>query len=431
MLPALIATLSLIVLGIPIVLALDRDASPMRLLGLACLYGTGAIYFVLLALSVLHVRWTLLSVTIGAFVIVLPFVRPLSTQHSAPGTRFHIVDVFALATPIAFACYATIAPLWEWDFWAIWGLKARVFLERGGIDWRFLESRWNSFVHPDYPLLVTFAYDFVALASGGWSDRWLGILFVAWALAFLFVARDLAGRETTPLVAALIAFVISCVGNSRYVGLAEGALIAYLGAGVLFVRRAVVFDDDAAWRHGAILLGLAACTKNEGLAMVASVAVAVVVIDVKRWQRVLRLWPAVAIALPWLVLRALHDLPTDVVSGSIVSRLLARLPEAGKIFKLLDLQLYQPWLWIALIFGIAAAPLAAWKRERFILTACFLQIAVYIAVYFSTPRDPGWHIVTSWSRLTAQVAPPLAYGVIVMLANTLWSPNAEARSEQQ
>ena len=189
MLPALIAALSLIVLGIPIVLALDRDAAPLRLLGLACLYGTGAIYIVLLALSVLHVRWTLLSVTIGAFIIVLPFVRPLSTQHSALSTRFHIVDIFSFATPFAFACYATIAPLWEWDFWAIWGLKARVFLERGGIDWCFLESRWNAFAHPDYPLLVPFAYDFVALASGGWSDRWMGILFVAWALAFLFVAR--------------------------------------------------------------------------------------------------------------------------------------------------------------------------------------------------------------------------------------------------
>jgi hypothetical protein len=426
MAPILIAILSLTVLGIPFVLALDREASPLRLLGLAFLYGAGAIYVALLALSVLHVQWTLLSVTIAAVVMALPCLRAFRTRHSATGTRLHVVDAFALITPLCLAVYATVTALWEWDFWAIWGLKARVFLEHGGIDWRFLESRWNVFAHPDYPLLVPFVYDFAALVNGEWSDRWLGLLFVAWALSLLLVARDLAGRETTPLAAGLIAFVISCLGNSRYVGLAEGALIAYLGAGVLFVRRAVLFDDDAAWRHGAVLLGLAACTKNEGLAVVASVAVAIVVTDVKRWRRVLRLWPAVAIVLPWLVLRALHDLPTDVVSGSIVTRLVARLPDGWKIIRLLVSTLDQPWLWVALLFGIAVVPLAAWKRERFVLTACFLQIAVYAAVYFSTPHNPGWHILTSWPRLTAHVAPPLAFAVMIELAR-----HAEARSEQQ
>src|SRR5205823_1989070 len=194
--------------------------------------------------------------------------------------RLHVIDLFALVTPFAFAWYATIAPLWEWDFWAIWGLEARVFLEAGGIDWRFLTSPWNTFAHPDYPLLLPLAYD--------------------------------------------------------------------------FVRRAIVFDDVVAWRHGAILLGLAACTKNEGLAMLASTAIAIVVSDVRRWRRVVRLWPAAAIALPWLVLRALHDLPTDVVGGSIASRLVARLPEAGKIFAMLNADLHEPWFWTALLLGIVA-----------------------------------------------------------------------------
>ena len=71
MAPVLVAILSLTVLGIPFVLAVDRSAPPLRLLGLAFLYGTGVIYFVLLALSVLHVRWSLLSVTIAAIVVAV------------------------------------------------------------------------------------------------------------------------------------------------------------------------------------------------------------------------------------------------------------------------------------------------------------------------------------------------------------------------
>jgi hypothetical protein len=415
----LIAILSLAILGIPLVLAVDRAASPLRLLGLSLLYGNGAIYFVLLALSVLHIRWTLLSVTIAALLLVLPFARSLSPQSSALSTRLHVLDLAALVAPAALACYATIAALWEWDFWAIWGLKARVFLEAGGIDWRFLESRWNAFCHPDYPLLVPFAYDFAALIGGGWSDRWLGLFFVAWALALILVVRDLAALETTPAKAALITVALSFLAVSRYIGLAEGALIAFIGAGVLFVRRAILTDDDVAWRHGAILLGLAACTKNEGLAMLASVAIAVAIIDIKNLRR---LWPAAAIALPWLLLRALHDLPTDVVSGSLASRFAARIAQAGQIFKLLIEDLHAPWLWAAILLGLLLIPR---RREGFVLLATLFQIAFYVAAYFVTPHDPAWHIGTSWPRLTMQIAAPIAFAVMIECAG-----HAEARSEQ-
>src|SRR5512140_1487501 len=155
-----VAILSLVVVGIPIVLAVDRRARGTLLLGAAFLYGSGAIFLVLLVLSVLHVRWTLLSVTLAALVVFcaafwigrrnaggLPARRP---DKFAPD----VIDLLTAFTIVCYGLYATLAPLWEWDFWAIWGLKARTFLEIGGIDWRFLESRWNAFAHPDYPLLV-------------------------------------------------------------------------------------------------------------------------------------------------------------------------------------------------------------------------------------------------------------------------------------
>jgi len=50
----------------------------------------------------------------------------------------------------------------------------------------------------------------------------------------------------------------------------------------------------------------------------------------------------------------------------------------------------------------------------------------YIAAYYATPHDPRWHIVTSWPRLTMQIALPLMVTVMVMLAVS-FRPNAEAR----
>jgi len=50
-----------------------------------------------------------------------------------------------------------------------------------------------------------------------------------------------------------------------------------------------------------VLLGLAACVKNEGIALLVSVALALLF---AQRRNVRRLWPAVAIAAPWLLLRA-------------------------------------------------------------------------------------------------------------------------------
>jgi hypothetical protein len=426
----LIAILSLAVLGIPIALAVDRRARGPLLIGTAFLYGSGTMYFVLLTLSIAYIRWNLLSITIASLIVFCAaalIARRRSGDGAGEQTNPHLLDLVTLFTIVCYALYATLAPVWEWDFWAIWGLKARTFLEIGAIDWRFLESHWNTFAHPDYPLLVPLNYDFVALLNGGWSDRWLGLICVAWVVALALVVRSLAARETTPFFAALLTTVIAALGFSRYVGLAEGALIAFGGAGVLFVRAALLDDDDVAWRHAALMLGFAANCKNEGLALLVAVTIAVVATSRPRF---LKLIPAYALAAPWLILRALHTLPTDIVEGSTISRLLARLPYAHQILLFLAEQLTRPWFWIAILIGILVGPAALRNRERLLFLVTAIQCLFFVVVYFITPNDLRWHVQSSWPRLTAQLAVPITFAVFLMLANSLLpeedAPHAEA-----
>jgi hypothetical protein len=417
----LITILALLVAGLPIALAVDRRARGALLIGVAFLYGSGLVFVALLALSILHIKWTLISATVAGLLGCLVAwwaARRRSAQHSALSTHhvsLHWLDLVTLLTLIGYTVFATLAPVWEWDFWSIWGLKARVFFELGGIDWRFLESRWNAFSHTDYPLLVTLNYAFAALVNGGWSDRWLGVLLVAWAAAATLIVRALAAQETTPLVASLIALAAGPIAASHSIGLAETALIAFGGAAVLFLRRAVLFDDQAAWRHGAILLGLAANTKNEGLALLTAVAVALLFL---KPRRVLRLWPAVALAIPWLLLRAVHTLQTDIIEGSVLARVISRLPATLPILHLLRRYLIHPWFWVALLAGIVVAPAARRNREAFVLLVTAVQLGFYVGAYFATPNDPHWHIWTSWPRLTVQLALPVAFAVIMMLAGS-------------
>ncbi|MDQ6803066.1 MAG: glycosyltransferase family 39 protein [Acidobacteriota bacterium] len=424
-----VAMLSMTVVGLGIALAIDRSLRGPMLLGLAYLYGSGAVFAVMFALTLLRIRWNVFTVSVPllAIVIVLALL-PRRTANGQRRTKLHWLDIPTLVSIIGFGFFATAAPLWEWDFWAIWGLKARVFLGHGGIDWHFLESPWNTFVHADYPLLVPFNFDFVALLNNGWSDRWLGLLSVGWAAALVLIIRGLASDETSVVPAALVTLVITDLAASRYPGLAEGPLIAFGAAGLLCIRRGLQNDDSAAWRHGPILLGLAASTKNEGLALVVSVTIALLIV---RRRAVLHLWPAIVIAAPWLILRATHYLPTDIAGGSALHRVFYRLHFAHEILLYLAAHLYEPWFWGSVLLGLIVAPSVARRREAFVLIATVTQLGFYIASYFATPHDARWHVATSWPRLTDQIAIPITYVVFLALAKYVAamkdSPHAEAR----
>jgi hypothetical protein len=424
-----VAILSLTVLGLPVALAVDRSSRGPLLLGTAFLYGSGAIYLVLLGLSVLHIPWTVVTLAIAALLpwAALWFIPRQPTTDNRQ-LNFHWLDIPTLLTLIGFAFYCTLAPMWEWDFWAIWGLKARVFLEHGGIDWQFLESRWNAWVHPDYPLLVTLNFDFVALLNGGWSDRWLGALSFAWAVALVLIVRGLAAREASTVPAAVVTLAVVPIAASRYVGLGEGPLIAFGAAGVLLAWRALRLDDAAAWRHAALLLGFAACVKNEGVALLVSVTIAVLIL---RARDVMRLWPAFAVVVPWIILRATHDLPTDIATGSVVGRVLYRMPYSAEIFLFLMRWMYHPFFWAALLAGLLILPARARREQSFILLVTAVQFGFYVGSYYATPHDARWHVAASWSRLTEQIAIPITYAVVLMLAKYIAaveeSPDAEAR----
>jgi hypothetical protein len=431
MISALVSVLLVALLGVPIVRAVDRAARGALLAAMSFLYGSGAVFLLMLTLSTLQVRWTAGVAGISALALfgVAAFIATRRSGPHSTGTygRMHVIDLVTLVSVAGYALFMTLAAPWEWDFWAIWGLKAKVFFEAGGLDWRFLENPWNAFVHPDYPMLVPLNFDFAALVSGTWDDRWIGVMSAAWGVSLLLLLRALAARETTPLLASLLTLALAAPSLSRYVGMAEGALVAFGAAGVLFVRQALRDEDAASWRHGALMMGLAANCKNEGVALVAAVTLALVVVRGARGgvvSRIMRLWPAYVLIAPWIVVRAAHALPTDLAGGDAIARLIERLGHAGEILRLLAVRLYEPWAWAALLVGLLAVPAAAIVRERFVFIVTSIQLVFFIGAYFATPYDVQWHVFTSWPRLTTQLAVPISFVVLLMLAQSLRSADA-------
>jgi hypothetical protein len=420
----------LTLLGIPVVLAVDRRVPPRTLLGLSFLAGAGLATLILLSLSLIRVAWSRGSFAAIALAVMAFFswlairqARSLSGISPAHSTRASgvavVLDACTLLAVVGHGIYATLAPLGQWDFWTDWGLKAKVFWFHRGVDWAFLSSPANFYAHRDYPPLVPLTMDFFSLVRGGWEDRWVGLLFTAFAAALLLVARDLMSEElqSQPL-ASFAALALAGPALVLWIGLADGPLIAYGSLAVLMLRRALR-QGGPSWIWGALLLGCAALTKNEGVALIGSAALALLAAERWRFSSVLRLVPAAALAAAWLLPRSIHGLTSELLEAGAGSRFLGRISEPAPFLTALgSIRWHRPLLWAAAGAAFLLIP-GSIRRERFFLINTGLQILVLFLIYATSPHPLPWHVYNSSERFSAQQTFALSYVALALLLTTL------------
>src|SRR5688572_24650315 len=112
--------------------------------GLAFLYGSGLIFVVLELLSLFGIPWSRTPVLPAVAVAAIAFGFALRETPAGAHFRPAAGDGLTLAILGFYALYSTAAPPWAWDYSAIWGLKARTFFEKSGIDWEFLQTQTNA-----------------------------------------------------------------------------------------------------------------------------------------------------------------------------------------------------------------------------------------------------------------------------------------------
>ena len=383
---------------------------PHQLIGETYLLGSAALAFLLMAMSIAGIRWSRTPVIAGALVVIV--VMALIIRRGAPfeWPRLGWPNLIDVATAILVAGYVrvtTLAPPAEADFYAMWGAKAKQFFMTGGIDWRFLQDALNLPSHVDYPMLLPLLYDVQALLAGGWpNERWLAVIHIATSVSALLVLRALLADEMPKLARAAATLIVMPLVFSPYFGLPEGLLVAYGTLALLFLRRAVRDGDAALALRSAVYLGLAASCKNEGLALLVAAAAAVVL---TRPRLVTRLWPAIAIILPWLILKWHYGLESDLVQTGAFGRFVERIANPGPLLAALrDVPHGRAIFWI----GVAVACAIGWRRaireERFLTAAIVVQLLFFICAYLVTPYELAWHVSTSWERIVRQLLPAIA-----------------------
>jgi hypothetical protein len=198
--------------------------------------------------------------------------------------------------------------------------------------------------------------------------------------------------------------------------------MAYGCAGLLFLRR----GDAASIRIGSILLGLAAWSKNEGLALIGVSAVAMLV-GTRSIRKVIAMWPALAAIAPWLITRTVLKLSTDFMEGSVLDRVLDRVRNPGEVLKAFAASPPdQPWLWLVIAIAVLVFIRDAIRRELFLLVALILQIGLMLGQALATRWDLAAHVSLTMNRLPHQIAPAAAF-LAAVLAMRAWRPLPNAQ----
>lgn len=394
--------------------------------GLALLIGCGAVSLVLYALSGFGIAWSRTSIVAAvALLTAVAWMVPRPPEDVARPVRPRALAIpfLAMAAIVVagHAVYATTGPRTESDFLEIWGLKGRVFYEARSIDWSFLANETTFHNHADYPPLLPLLFAAAATLRGGWEDPELGLFFTAFGAALLLIAEGwLRRRHGGSWMTGVAVLALTPLALSPWIGIGEGPLLAYGSAALLLIVESLEEGSRRGMLTAGVLLGFAALTKNEGIAMIVAAALAVVLGSRSQRREVLHLWPAVAMTALWMVPSAVAGLATDLAAGNPAARLLSRLRDPRPILELMAAHsAWRPLFWAGLALGIAATFGKKLIAERLPLIFVAAQIAIYVAAYAATPHDLTWHVRWSWERLLSHVAFLLTLAILSAIVATL------------
>lgn len=347
----------------------------------------------------------------------------------------------------AFLWKLTRVPLWSWDHYAIWGVKARRMFPEGIFDPGWATP--GGVARPDYPLGLPLAWRALTLgAEPGAAAFVTAHALMATALVALtgWAATRLAHSRLAGAAAAALVAASPLLWDTESLGLADLPLALWAVAAVAVVasRPGTAAEPVAAepasrpaaaaplWVAG-LCLGFLPWIKTEGLTLALGLGVASLAVlafrpspHSPRGGRASARGAALAVVLPALALGAagllatpgLGDREIGFFRGDWAGRGLERLSEAPRLAAALagDLTGLE-WLGIWWLFAaVAAAAVVSLVRHRrrapagvataFALAAVVtLQLALYLATYLVSYIPPDRHAATSFHRVAAALAP--------------------------
>ena len=331
----------------------------------------------------------------------------------------------------------------EWDAFAFWNLRARLFQRASG-DLTVVFSPDMAGSHPDYPLLVSGLVAFGETLLGDGSSApsaVVALLFGALAVAGIVAVLRPRRGAAVAIVAALAFLATPHVLREiswRYADIPLGALLL-LAVGWLLSAH----ERPAGARSAIVLAGictsLGAWTKNEGAVHVLAVGLALIALPPVGISRRAALGRYLMGAAPFLVVLVAFKLglapQNDLVAGTDGSSALARLTDPARYVEIgktwfAEIARFSHWNFILPAAMLVAIGGRARGRAVAATGVVVLSVAAaYAAVYVLTPQDLVWHLRHSIDRLHFHIYPTLL--VLAALRGLPRPPVVQAESEAE
>lgn len=356
--------------------------------------------------------------------------RPFPVSSPAAGAapiRFAIpvLGLLGLGWAVSFAVNSLTHPHGGWDAVSIWNLHAR-FLSAGGDRWIDFFRHGQCGWHGDYPLLVPASVARLSSATGAAPTTASALVAFWFSAATVLLCAAFVGCVRGSNQALLVA--VTLLGTSSFVQqsstqYADVPLAWYVLAAV---AAFVLYDDTGHTSAGWLALagastGLAAWTKNEGIAFVVVIGVLRAAVSVRRagWRgAVRRAAPLAAGLLPGLLMVTYFKLAlapeNDLLAGQAPHATLARLLDASRYVQIAVTLMAESLRMVKGLFVVLPAYFLLMGRctarrdsdgVRFALATCGLMLISYFAVYLITPNGLEWQLETSARRLLLQLWP--------------------------
>lgn len=425
----LLANALLLLIGLGLLPLFGVARSPKQLAmraGLAYLAGlaAGGVISASLALVGVATGWPVLgalaaaSLTAGAFRLN-GSLRPRLPRK--PGTVILAsLSAFGL---LAFFVHAgrafAVAPLLNFDGWAIWALKGHMLALLGWADPGFFANRQAFIIHREYPLLLPSLEAIDIRAMGEFNVQLLHVQLLLFAPAAVTAFASLLSDRTAAVVLwpSLLALATAPgLLGELYTARADLPLAIFFSVGAVAAGRWLLTGEGWALALAALFFGAACLTKSEGalFALAAVVALGLQLIrDCPRRLVPLAVAAAAALCmlLPWRIFLFVHDLHetdyhfSDSFDLGYVSGRLNRGPTA--LGALLE-SLVDPRHWSLLgpLFLVATA--AAFLARRgglawYGLTLILLGLAGLTWVYIISPISLPSYLHETTDRVTASL----------------------------
>jgi hypothetical protein len=370
-----------------------------------------------------------------------------AAEPGAPGDGRPLVVASSVALGCALAALMVKiirAPLWSWDHFAIWGVKARSMLAGGHLQLGFLRSLYQT--RTDHPLGVPMAWLVLTLGEAP-SPAVFKVLHALFALALVAVLRTAVRRATSSpaLANAAAAFlaVSPLLWDSEAMGLAEVPLALWATVGLLLAGPGLAAPRSRPWVPG-LALGFLPWIKQEGLvlgllllaAMLLPMLPMLPTLQIARARRggaavagaaaaAVRLCgPALALMAGALAFQKLV-LPPGVsfFLGDWWRRGLDRLPLVVDIQRrCLSLLLQPDWLgfWIVLAALTAVAAARRQGMALAVIAIVWIQVLVYDLTAVFTYLPPLDHLDASFFRICAALVPIGLLGMAMLSRTPVW-----------